>query len=197
MPRANGVHRRPRFGPVSRAVGCLAERAVRSRPRNVPEGDERLRRLPRRSECGRSSATRLYDCVMKSPVALLLLAASLTVVSATGQQKASGSLCVAPRGQQPPATAGTPELMCKSGNLSVRIDARSAMAWPKDESSRIDGLSLAGQHRVVVSCDAKPQQSFKFRFSQYKGTELCLFLNDLYQTVQLWEREGAPWCKCT
>jgi cytochrome c oxidase subunit 4 len=48
--------RNPRFGIVSPTVGCLAERAVRSRPRKAPEGDERLRRFSRRSACGRSSA---------------------------------------------------------------------------------------------------------------------------------------------
>ncbi len=46
---AEQPHRRPRFGIVSRTVGCPAERAVRSRPRKEPEGDERLRRFPRRS----------------------------------------------------------------------------------------------------------------------------------------------------
>jgi hypothetical protein len=49
---------------------------------------------------------------------------------------------------------------------------------------------------VVVLCNHKPLQSFAFLFSEFKTKELCLFLNDLYRTVQLWESKSAPWCKC-
>jgi hypothetical protein len=61
----------------------------------------------------------------------------------------------------------------------------------------LDSLALPTRHRVTVMCDKQPQQSFAFRFSAF-GTEpdLCLFLNDFYLTVQLWERKRAPWCKC-
>jgi hypothetical protein len=60
----------------------------------------------------------------------------------------------------------------------------------------VDGLDISARHRVVVYCDKKPQQSFSFRFSEFKAKRLCLFLNDLYETVQLWEPSQAPWCKC-
>jgi hypothetical protein len=48
----------------------------------------------------------------------------------------------------------------------------------------------------MVLCDGKPKQSFIFSFSAYKGHKLCLFFNDLYWTVQLWDDEKTPWCKC-
>jgi hypothetical protein len=47
----------------------------------------------------------------------------------------------------------------------------------------------------MVLCDGKPQQSFRFRFSTFKSNRLCLFINDLYQTVQLWKLKESPWCK--
>ena len=44
----------------------------------------------------------------------------------------------------------------------------------------------------MVLCNGKPQQSFRFRFSEFKTKELCLFINDLYQTAQLWEARKSP-----
>jgi len=61
---------------------------------------------------------------------------------------------------------------------------------------KIDALDAAAAHRVVISCNGKPQQSFRFRFSDFKTRELCLFINDFCKTAQLWESKGTPWCKC-
>jgi len=80
--------------------------------------------------------------------------------------------------------------------LSLKIDGEEATPWPRAASVRIDGLDVRATHTVVVMCDGKPQQAFRFRFSQFKGAELCLFLNDLYGTVQLQERSRSPWCRC-
>ena len=77
----------------------------------------------------------------------------------------------------------------------MEIDAQPVMAWPTKKSVHID-LDVSQAHRVVVFCDGKPQQSFKFRFADFKTPKLCLFINDLYKTVQLWESKDAPWCKC-
>jgi len=107
-----------------------------------------------------------------------------------------GSICVAPIPPEPPHTAATPELFCKSGKLSLRIDDREAVSWPHDESLKLSDLSQAERHRVAVLCDGKPQQTFRFRFSEFRTDQQCLFINDLYQTVQLWESRQAPWCTC-
>lgn len=64
------------------------------------------------------------------------------------------------------------------------------------ESMTISALDLAAPHRIVVSCESKAQQSFKFRFSDFKTRKLCLFINDLYKTAQLWNDKDCPWCKC-
>src|SRR5262249_18851918 len=107
-----------------------------------------------------------------------------------------GSVCVAPIPEEPPSTAGTPELFCHSGKLSLKIDGLPAMPWPHKDSLQFASLNPSRTHKVLVLCDGKPQQSFRFRFSEYKGDELCLFVNDLYQTAQLWEAKRSPWCRC-
>lgn len=60
----------------------------------------------------------------------------------------------------------------------------------------LTGLDLKLRHRMVVFCEGKRQQSFRFHLSDYKTGKACLFLNDLYLTAQLWEPKEAPWCKC-
>jgi hypothetical protein len=126
-------------------------------------------------------------------VALLLIFSLCPVFSAESED---GSVCVAPIPVQPPSTAATPELFCHSGNLSLKIDSQQVFPWPRKEGLKIEHLDLTQRHLVVVLCDAKPQQSFKFRFSEFKTKRLCLFINDLYQTAQLWEPKQSPWCKC-
>jgi hypothetical protein len=83
----------------------------------------------------------------------------------------------------------------KTEKLSLMIDAK-AMPWPMKESLRIDALDPAVRHRAVVSCDGKAQQTVVFRFSEFKATALCLFLNDLYKTVELQDVKRSPWCRC-
>jgi hypothetical protein len=97
--------------------------------------------------------------------------------------------------EKPSAFTGLLDI-CDSAKLSLKIDAQQPIAWPIKESMRIDVLDVTAAHRVVVACSGKPQQSFRFRFSNFKTTHLCLFINDLYKTVQLWEPKKAPWCHC-
>jgi len=118
------------------------------------------------------------------PTAIALLTAPL-VCPAFSAESEHGSVCVAPVPPEPPSTAATEELFCHSGNLSLKIDKQQVIPWPHKESLRIEALDLTQRHRVVVLCDGKPQQSFGFRFSEFKTKRLCLFINDLYQTVQL------------
>ena len=85
---------------------------------------------------------------------------------------------------------------CAGGKLSLRIDRQPIQAWPQSESVRIGGLSTTARHRVFIYRDGKAQQSFTFRFAEFKSNTPCLFLNDPYWTAQLWEGKDAPWCKC-
>jgi hypothetical protein len=63
--------------------------------------------------------------------------------------------------------------------LSLKIDDGEPKAWPRAASVKTDGLEPRASHKVVVM-----------------GSDLCLFLNDLYGTVQLQERNRSPLCRC-
>jgi len=89
----------------------------------------------------------------------------------------------------------SPGMYCDSDKLSVRIDRRSAMGWPRKEEVNIDGLDLNERHLVAILCDGKPLQSFKFRFSEFRNNKLCLTY-DVYQGPQLFDRTQHGWgCK--
>jgi len=117
----------------------------------------------------------------------------------------SGSVCIAPVLEKP-ILGSAPGLFCESQKLSLRIDTHETVPWPVipelhenyqiGNGLKIDALGTATRHRVVVFCNGKPQQSFTFRFSDFESGQLCLFLNDLYKTAQLWEAKRCPWCKC-
>ena len=107
-----------------------------------------------------------------------------------------GTVCVAPIPPGAPTTADIPEHDCRSGKLSYRIDSRPATVWPHHANIELEDIDITQRHQIVVLCDGKAQQSFSFSFSSYKSTDLCLFINDLYQTAQLWDRKHSPWCKC-
>ena len=130
---------------------------------------------------------------MRLHVFAMLILAPFTVFSSDSN---GGSICIAPVSPKPPQTAAASLAFCHSARWTVRIDESAPRSWPNKESVKVDGLSLVSKHRVVVLCDGKPQQAFSFRFSEYHKEKLCLFLNDLYQTVQLWEAKKSPWCKC-
>jgi len=106
----------------------------------------------------------------------------------------SGSVCIAPA-RFDPKNMSAPGLYCDAEKFSLKIGTQ-VMPWPIKEGVKLAGLDLNTRHRVIVLCDHKPQQSFTFRFSEFKTKQLCLFLNGLYRTAQLWEAKSAPWCKC-
>ena len=109
-------------------------------------------------------------------------------------QGRSPQLCVAPASGTKPERCAPG--LCGGGELALQVDNEPQTQWPKSGSIEIGGLNAEVTHRIVVYRGKKPQQSFKFRFSEYKTDRLCLFLNDLYWTAQLWETDRAPWCKC-
>src|SRR5690242_13870959 len=118
------------------------------------------------------------------------------IAPALADKSQQGVICVAPFDFQSadPRLDPVEGLRCTSGKLSLKVDAHKAIPWPSKESIRMDGFDFNQRHRVVVLCDNKPQQSFSFRFSELKSSRLCLFINDLYKTVQLWDAKGSPWC---
>jgi hypothetical protein len=140
-------------------------------------------------------------CAVAAVIAVML---SGVIFGQTAEPE-SGSLCVAPVLEKPDGRSA-PGLFCEPEKLSFKIDLQPAASFQLiseqhgkyriGKSLRIDGLDTATRHRVVIYCNGKPQQSFAFRFSDFKTKQLCLFLNDLYKTAQLWEAKQCPWCKC-
>lgn len=131
----------------------------------------------------------------------ITIAATLVLlVSISGAaQRGAGSVCVAARIDDPffkePATLPNGEI--NSHGLKVRVDKRTVEEWPQRESLKIEGLDTSEQHLLVVlASSGKPIQSVRFKFSDYKSTDLCMFY-DGYQGITLQEDgRHTPWCKC-
>jgi hypothetical protein len=119
----------------------------------------------------------------------------LFVGRAANAEQGDCSMCVARVPAQPPVTSA-PGLLCESGRLSLQVGAQPSIPWPQTDGVRIELPAAGRSYRVTVLCDGKPQQSFRFRFSEFKSKDLCLFINDFYQTIQRWEAGRSPWCKC-
>jgi hypothetical protein len=122
--------------------------------------------------------------------------------AASGQaaESETGSVCIAPVFEKPDGMSA-PGLFCESAKLSLKIDTQQAVPFPLiseqhgtyqvGKSLKTDGMDTSTRHRVVVYCNGKPQQSFTFRFSDFKTSQLCLFLNDLYKTAQFMGGEAV------
>jgi hypothetical protein len=71
----------------------------------------------------------------------------------------------------------------------------SSTAW-------ISGLVLSDKHSVIIRADEQVLQSFDVHFDRVAfgnpaRPDLCLFVNDLYLTWQLWPVEKTgDWCPC-
>jgi hypothetical protein len=130
---------------------------------------------------------------LKTTVVVLQIV--LLFSAASRAQTTRGALCVAPIPLETPTTAA-PGLGCSYQDISLKIDAQKIVAWPHKDSLKIEHLDVTESHRVTVLCGGKAHQSFRFRFTEYQTTTLCLFINDFYQTIQLWEPSKSPWCKC-
>ena len=140
-------------------------------------------------------------------VGVAIIAATVLPALAFGQaaESETGSVCLAPVFEKPDGRSA-PGLFCESAGLSLKIDTQESIPFPLiseqhgatqvGKSLKIDSLDTSTRHRVVVYCNGKPQQSFSFRFSDFTTKHLCLFINDLYKTAQLWESKRCPWCKC-
>jgi hypothetical protein len=126
---------------------------------------------------------------------ILLLGSALAQVS-----KNTGAICLAPvpKGNDFETGLGNPSGGGRSFNFSVQINNGKLMTFSHTESILVSHLELEAKHRVKVFRDGKPFASFSFKFSEYKRhpKKLCLFINELYETWQLWDDKDCPWCKC-
>jgi hypothetical protein len=113
-------------------------------------------------------------------------------------EKDAGSICVdpLPKPIEGRRAAGRGSVRCDAEKYSFKIDAQPLRPWPKKEAIKIENVDMAAHHRVTVFCGGKAMESATFHFSEIKTRRLCLFLNDLYWTIQIWEAKSAPWCRC-
>jgi hypothetical protein len=108
----------------------------------------------------------------------------------TSAEPKTGMLCMIP---DPPGCCDRVTIPFDLKTLMFRIDNGNKTRWPQKAGLKVEGLSLGEKHLVVVYSEGKPIQSFRFRFTDYKETELCL-LFDGYGGVDL--RHMSKLCGC-
>ena len=130
---------------------------------------------------------------------LMMIALVLFLPAKGAAQQGTGSVCVAARTDGPfwKEPAALPSGEINSHGLKVRVDKRPIEEWPRRKSLKFDGLDIRETHLLVVlDSSGKPIESVRFRFSDYKSTELCMSY-DGYQGIGLQEAtRRTPWCKC-
>jgi hypothetical protein len=149
----------------------------------------------------RRIVTAIAEVLLGDIVKTGLMAVTLVLlVSISGAaQRGTGSVCVAARIDDPfwkePATLPNGEI--NSHGLKVRVDRRLVEEWPQWKSLKIDGLDTSERHLLVVlDLSGKPIESVRFKFSDYKSTDLCMTY-DGYQGIGLQEAtRRTPLCKC-
>ena len=102
----------------------------------------------------------------------------------------TGMLCVIP---DPPGCCQLGGVPFDLKTLMFKIDNGNKTPWPQKVGFKVEGLSLGEKHLVVVYSGGKPIQSFRFRFTGYNETELCL-LFDGYGGPDL--RPMSKMCHC-
>jgi hypothetical protein len=105
--------------------------------------------------------------------AVIVLVGLLLALPTSGEPK-TGTLCVIP---DPPGCCRLVTVPFDLKTLMFRIDNGNKTPWPQKPGSKIEGLTLEEKHLVVVYSAGKPIQSFRFRFTDYKETELCLLFD--------------------
>lgn len=88
-----------------------------------------------------------------------------------------------------------PGKYCESSKLSVRIDKGDTVQWPRKEGVQVKYLALHQSHLVTARCGGKPLQAVRFRFSDFKSTNLCVSY-DVYGGIYLFDYTKQGWgCK--
>jgi hypothetical protein len=102
----------------------------------------------------------------------------------------TGMICVI---ANPPADRWYANVPFDPKTLMFRIDDGKRTTWPQKTGFKVEGLNLAEKHLVVVYSWGKPIQAFRFRFSEFQDTKLCL-LFDGYSGPEL--RHMHKSCGC-
>ena len=106
--------------------------------------------------------------------AAVVVIIGLLLTLPTSAEPKTGILCVIP---DPPGCCTLVTVPFDLKTLMFRIDNGKKTPWPQKTGLKIEGLSLGEKHLVVVYSGGKPIQSFRFRFTDYEETELCLLFD--------------------
>lgn len=91
--------------------------------------------------------------------------------------------------EQHPALKGT--------EFQVAIDARSPIPVGVKIAQWMDSLAMDTKHSVRIRFHKKPATAFRFRFGQYKSSDLCLYYKWGYDNWVLTEKKGSVLgCDC-
>jgi hypothetical protein len=127
-------------------------------------------------------------------LSVLLLVALLSPGIAA--QGAVGTICLTPiplPAKQPHNIYGG-VIPFNPTTLSVRIDKGTLVPWPHKDSVKISNLDTTEHHLVAIISDGKVVQSFRFRFSDFGSSDLCLSFDGFPPALR--DAKHAPWCKC-
>jgi hypothetical protein len=84
---------------------------------------------------------------------------------------------------------------CEPSKLSVRIDDGETVQWPRKQQLEVKDLALDQSHLVTARCAGKPLQAVRFRFSNFKSTNVCVSY-DAYGGIYLFDYTTRGWgCK--
>ena len=134
-------------------------------------------------------------------LALLLQIANPAPFALIAQTRkvSSGSICIAtvtpPNSEQ--KSLANPSGGNRISTYSIKVNKRSPVTASRDKSINVSGLAVDRKHLVQILGDGRPVESFRFSFSKFSTTELCLWFNALYETWQLWDgKDGGAKCRC-
>jgi hypothetical protein len=121
--------------------------------------------------------------------AAVLVLMSLLSAHLTFAEPKAGMLCVIPN---PPDCCHFGGVPFDPKTLMFRIDNGNKTPWPQKMGVKVEGLNLGEEHLVIVYSGGKRIQSFRFRFTDYNKTDLCLMF-DGYGGPDLrsYEQSGA------
>jgi len=129
-------------------------------------------------------------------IATLVVGSSSATVHA---QEPTGRVCIAPAKPPTPGpkSQGNPTGENRVRQYTIQIDSLSPVQVSSTSAQLIPSIPSNGVHWVRIKGDGKLVESFKFKFSDFPSTNLCLFFNPLYETWNLRDaKQARSLCKC-
>src|SRR5438128_1344845 len=128
-----------------------------------------------------------------------LLATSLAYSQAVSSEAVTGSLCVAAVQQPKPGEkfSAEPKGLYRVRVFSIQIDNQPTIRALADRGVLVGPLSLKDKHTIRIFGDGRQVESFRFKFSSYPSSELCLLYERFYQNWFLWDcKQASAWRLC-